>query len=362
MLRPARVDRMGMMEFSDGDVLDLLNWRPDNPAWRSEWMDLYGRCPAGGWRSPSPEWIEWVRNLLKQPADPYGQEVIVRLLCAAGAIHPQGLERQRLQEALLAVGHAHGRDYHPADGLVKDAERGGVIRTEEIEQWHRGMSSGSGWKTFCRLTIYGKSLVKATPMPEPFPPLPPEKPLTPPPVQPARQPATDWWARQLASRRNDAPVPPAASGSPEGTGDAEPLAQQPAPTQSGATPTISDDFVWAAPFVDQQVRKFFRKHSKEYTQAVQDVVNGQLDLRQFGLDFGPRQISDWINKTLGVRDDHPKPCTPQSVNGSATYEALVKTFKRNPRQHAIVKRLQEGESDQTQAILDEFLSDEGPAL
>ena len=84
-------------------------------------------------------------------------------------------------------------------------------------------------------------------------------------------------------------------------------------------------------------------------------------MEQFSLDFGPKRISAWINEVLKVRPDHPNPCSKQNVNASAAYEAMVKAFKRNPREHAVVQRLQHGRSDAAQAILDEFLAGVGPA-
>lgn len=326
------------MDLSDDNVLELLNWRPDAPAWRAEWMDLYEHAPADGWELPSPAWIAWARTILQHPVDMDGQIAIARILHVAETIHPQGLERPRLRDALLALGHVHGREYWPAEGLVDAASSSGVIRLERIERWHPGMRSGTGWRTFYRLTLHGKSLIKAAAMPDPFPP--PEPPRPPAPFSPPR---VNWLEMVRAATAKEQPV------------------QQAVAADDSAAGAIGDDFVWAAPFVDQQVRKFFRKNWDEYALAVQAVVNDQTPMEHFSLDFGPKRISAWINEVLKVRADHPNPCSKQNINASATYEALVKAFKRNPREHAVVQRLQHGRSDEAQAILNDFLESAGPS-
>jgi hypothetical protein len=328
------------MKLTDESVMELLDWHPEAPAWTAEWRHLYDRCPPGGWRRPAPDWVAWAQSVLSQPPDSRGhQTVIARILCAAEPLHPQGLERRRLRDALLAVGGLQGRDYQPADVFVDDAERSGIIRMERTDLWRPGMPSGSGLRTFCRLTLYGRSLVQADAMPEPFPPLPEPESWRTRPADP--QPPFDWFER---ARTRAAQASPTVS------------ATQPAPSPAGDIP---DDFSWTGPFVDQQVRKFFRRHWDEYTTTVQAVVNAEMKIERFTIDFGPKRISEWINETLRVRDGHPNPCTKQNINGSATYGALVKAFKENPREHAVVQRLQHGQSAEAQAILDEFLSDQG---
>jgi len=141
------------MDLSDDNVMELLDWSPDAATWRSEWMALYEGCPDGGWRVPSPEWIEWARGVLGQPADMHGRDVIARILYLAEVLHPQGLERRRLQDALLAVGRLHGKEYQPSKAFVDIAEENGVIRMDRVDLWRPGMASGTGWRSFCRLTL-----------------------------------------------------------------------------------------------------------------------------------------------------------------------------------------------------------------
>lgn len=342
------------MELASEHVMELLDWRPDTPVWCQEWRDLYDRCPPGGWRRPAPGWIEWARGVLEMPLESYQNSylnAIARILSVAEPLHPQGLERRRLQESLAALGQLHGQDYPLADWLIDSAEKTGIVRTERVDRWRPGMRSGSGLRAYCRLTLYGKSLLKAGAMPEPFPPEP----------EPAwrSRPATvtppfNWLERQMAR------IAPAAARA------AQPPARETPPTPA-ATPatedspcTIPPDFVWHAHYVDQQVCKYFRKHREKYERAVLAVVNDEMKMEQFGRDFGPAKISDWINQLLKITNDHPKPCSVQSVYGSATYRTLVKAFKDDPRNHPIIARLQHGQSDGTQAILDAFLVDEEP--
>lgn len=326
--------------LTDDDVLEVLDWRPDSPAWRAEWMVLHENGPADGWRSPSPAWIDWARRALGHvPVDRDVSRVVARLLYLAETLHPHGMDRQRLQDALLALGSLHGRDYQPAEGRVALAQDQGVIRMERLDLWRPGMASGSGWRTYCRLTLHGRSLVETDPMPEPFP----ETPSEPAWGKPAAPPAISWLERvRHASPGKPAPRQP----EPEG----------PEPSAG----SIPHDFSWTAPFVDQQVRKFFRKHKDEYARSVKDVINEKLSIEQFGLNFGPARISAWINATLGVSEEHPNPCSKQNINGSATYDTLVKAFKRNPDEHAVVQRLQQGRSEEAQAILDALLGAGAP--
>lgn len=327
-----------MMELSNDELIELLDWRPDAPVWRAEWTTLYGRPPKGGWRMPSPEWIEWARGILAQPADQYGRIVLARILFLAEQLHPQGIDRKRLQDALLTIGRLQGRDYQPAEAMVDMAERNGVIRTERIDLWQPGTASGTGLRTFCRLTLYGKSLVQAGEMPEIFPA---PEPKEPPWRRSSNPPAGNWFER--AQAQLDKTVSP----------------QQGTPEPQGNTCSVPEDFQWSDPFVDQQVRKFFRKHWPEYTNAVRAVVNEQTKVEKFGLDFGSKRISDWINDLLRVPEDRKSRCKTQNVNKTATYRLLIKTFKRNPREHAVVQKLQQGRSVEAQAILDEFLLEEG---
>jgi hypothetical protein len=117
--------------------------------------------------------------------------------------------------------------------------------------------------------------------------------------------------------------------------------------------------VWSGPFVEQQVRKFFRKHWSQYTDAIRAVINEQKTVEEFGLEFGPKRISGWINELLRIPADRQNRCSRQNINPSATYGALVKAFKDRPREHAVVRKLQQGQSPEAQAILDEFLADLG---
>jgi len=327
------------MELSSDDVMELLDWRPDAPVWCGEWTALYGRPPESGWKTPSAEWIEWAGGILTQPADQYGKAVIARILMLAEQLHPQGIDRKRLQDALLAIGRLQGQDYQRAEAMVDMAERDGVIRMERVDLWRPGMASGTGWRAYCRLTLYGKSLVPVAGMPEIFPS--PEREGEPWRRATSNPPSENWLARAQARIADTDPAKPEASESP------------------ADVCAVPEDFVWSGPYVDQQVRKFFRKHWNDYTEAVRAVINEQLEMEKFGLDFGPKRISDWINELLRIPEDRKSRCKPQNINDSATYELFVKAFKHKPREHAVVQKLQQGRSPEAQAILDEFLSFEG---
>lgn len=326
------------MELSSDDVMELLDWRPDAPVWCAEWTALYGRPPEGGWKTPSAEWIDWARGILAQPADQYGKVVIARILVLAEQVHPQGIDRKRLQDALLAIGRSQGRDYQPAEAMVDMTERDGVIRMERVDLWRPGMASGTGWRAYCRLTLYGKSLVPVDGMPEIFPS--PEREEVP-WRRTSNPPSQNWLARAQARMAETAPI---LKESPEDQADTCP---------------VPEDFLWSGPFVDQQVRKFFRKHWAEYTEAVRAVINEQMKMEKFGLDFGPTRISDWINDLLRIPEDRKSRCKPQNINDSAAYGLLVKAFKSSPREHVVVRKLQQGQSPEAAAILDEFLAGEG---
>lgn len=326
------------MELSNDNVMELLDWRPDAPVWCAEWTALYGRPPEGGWQTPSPEWIDWGRGILSQPADQYGKVVIARILMLAEQVHPQGIDRKRLQDALLAIGRLQGRDYQPAEAMVDMTERDGVIRMERVDLWRPGMASGTGWRAYCRLTLYGKSLVPVDGMPEIFPAS--EREEVPWRRTTSNTPSDNWLARAQAC---------ADTGSAKSE---EPKAQ-------ADTCAVPEDFEWSGPFVEQQVQKFFRKHWKDYTDAVRAVINEQMKMETFSRNFGPTRISNWINDLLRVPEDRENRCSRQNVNPTATYGLLVKAFKRDPREHAVVRKLQQGQSPEAEAILDEFLADLG---
>jgi hypothetical protein len=327
------------MELSNNDVMELLDWRPDAPVWCAEWTALYCRPPESGWQVPSAEWIDWARGILSQSIDRYGKIVVARILALAELLHPQGIDRKRLQDALLAIGRLQGRDYQPAEAMVDMAERDGVIRMERVDLWRPGMASGTGWRAYCRLTLYGKSLVSLDGMPEIFPE--PELQETPWRRTTSTTSSEPWLTREQARIAETKPAKPEASES------------------HADTCAVPEDFVWSGPYVDQQVRKFFRKHWSEYTDAIRAVINEQKTVEEFGLEFGPKRISGWINDLLRVPEGRKNRCKSQNINPSATYGLLVKAFKSNPCEHAVVRKLQQGQSPEAEAILDEFLADLG---
>lgn len=182
--------------------------------------------------------------------------------------------------------------------------------------------------TFHRLTLYGKSLIQPPAMPETFAPLEQEPRF----VAPAPSPPKPWLPHVAQQ------------------GQAKPSVKK------ADAPCVSpDDFLWTAPFIEKHVNQFFVKHREVYRQSVLDVVNGQMPMNDFSRRFGPTRIAHWINNALKVRDDHPNPCVRQHVDPSPTYQALVKSFKRSPDDHAIVKKLHHGQSEEVQDILDAFL-------
>ncbi len=322
--------------LADDDVMELLNWLPERSTWCQEYINANERPPTAGLRRPSPEWIDWARGVLCDvPEDMDGSQVTAAILGLAEALHPSGLERQRLSEALLAIGQLRGRDYEPADWRVSGFEDRGIVRTDLVDLWRPGMSSGSGRRRFCRLTLYGKSLVDLSGMPEAFPK--PEAPF----VASPRTPQIPWVPRWADQQHVTTPEP----------------SERTAESGEDKSGTLPDDFSWSGPFVENEVRKFFVRHKDEYCKGALAVVNRQKTVEEFGLQFGPKRIADWINKKYAVSTCACRPCSKSHVNQRPTYEALVKSLKRDPDGHAVVKKLHHGQSQEVQDILDAFLID-----
>ena len=322
--------------LADDDVMELLNWHPERSTWCQEYTHANQRPPAAGWRRPSTEWIDWARGVLcDAPADMDGFNMIAAILGVAEALHPIGLEQQRLSDALLALGHLRGQNYEPADGRVRVTEDRGIVRTERMDLWRPGMASGSGWRTFCRLTLHGKSLVDLADTPEAFPVPEPEPPFG----SPARTPPKPWVWRGAEQQNATTPEP----------------SEQIADTDANKSGILPDDFSWTGPFVENEVRKFFARHRDDYCKGVLAVANRQMTVEEFGLQFGPKRIADWINDKYDVHTSRCLPCSKSHVHQSPGYVALVKTFKQNPDGHAVVKKLHHGHSQEVQDILDAFL-------
>ena len=208
------------------------------------------------------------------------------------------------------------------------------------------MRSGSGWRTFYRLTLLGKSKVDISDMP-------PKD----------TEPTTPYVPR--AQRTSATPPPAALKPSPQAPvirpwhRAIQPSVSVPQPTQKPSEPApLQDDFVWAKPYVDQQVRRFFKHHANVYAERVKAVLDGTCELKTFSDDFGPSRICRWINDKHAVSADHPNPCKPQNINTSATYEACVKSFKLGPQSHPAAKYSYASDSSEIDAILKDLLGTE----
>ncbi len=330
-----------MMKISDANILELVGWLPCSANWKSEWLQVNERVPEGGFCAPSPDWLAWAGELLCQPRQftLFGMDTVARILLAAEPFHPRGFFQSRLQEAMLALGALTGQDYRPADCYIQNAEENNIIRTDHIDIWRPGMKSGSGLRRVCYLTLYGKTIVNAPDMPEPFPPKKTE-------VLPWQKPTTSnegsWWDKAMAdiaaNRENN---------------DSTKIN---APEERN-TCLIPENHIWRPQVTNELVRKFFenRENWKEYVQAIKDVLDEKLNINDFGIQIGPKRIAKWINKHLRIPETHPKPCKTQNVTPCPDYINMIKAFKENPEEHIIVKRLRQGQSPEAKAILEHFL-------
>lgn len=309
--------------MKDSELFELINFHPDDAGWIQQ---MYRRELGGQYgHRPASSWCQWAGEfLLAASTDREGVDVLLRLLALAETLYPGGMERTRLEESLgylfEMLPSRLGR--YPTVTLSSALQQR-LIREDQVDLWAPGMASGKGWRTYCRLTLTGKSKVDLSEMPS-------KDSTSPERAVPIRQPVP--WR--------------------------PPVQEKPKVDQPPKTTTLPEDFVWQKPYVNQQVSYFFKRHAKLYSAMVLDVLNAKVEMNQFASEFGPAKISRWINEKHHVKSDHPNPCKPQNINSSATYVACVKSFKLNPDNHQIAKLLCQAESKEVEAILQELLGGE----
>lgn len=332
--------------MQDTELFELLNFLPRDTGWKQQFYhrELTGICRE----EPLPHWRQWAKEFLLQPSTEWeGTDVLLRLLILAESLYPGGMERARLHESLGYLLHRvkkqRGVSLYP-QVCLDTALSNSLVRQDQVDVWHPGMRSGSGWRTFYRLTLLGKSKVDISDMPpkdnEPQAPSVPwakRSPVAPVACKPSVQtPVVRPWPRDVQ------PSTPAQ----------EPVKQHAEPTP------LPNDFVWVKPYVNQQVNRFFKHHANTYTERVKQVLDGTCNIQTFSKEFGPARICRWINDKHAVGADHPNPCKSQNINTSATYEACVKTFKQNPQNHAVARQLYKSDSAEIDVLLKELLGTE----
>lgn len=75
-------------------------------------------------------------------------------------------------------------------------------------------------------------------------------------------------------------------------------------------------------------------------------------------------FASFAGRSPAARLDAPHPRMPHFGPESLSFAlkslfCLVKAFKSSPREHVVVRKLQQGQSPEAAAILDEFLAGEG---
>jgi hypothetical protein len=331
------------MDMQDSELFELLNFIPRTYRWE---VALEPRRPNSKCSdAPNTHWCQWAKELLLQPIHNFNYvELVLRILVVAEVLYGDGMEQNRLEESVgYLIQKLEPRSTPNPKETILLAVQQRWVRQDQIDMWGPGMRSGSGWRTFYRLTLLGKSKVDISDMPpkdtEPTSPYVPRAQRTPTPTpptapKPSPQSPTAWpWPKTI-----------------------QPSAPAQAPVQPSAEPTpLPNDFVWVKHYVDQQVSRFFKHHANAYAERVKQVLDGTCDLKTFGDEFGPARICRWINDKHAVGDDHPNPCKSQNINTSATYEACVKSFKQNPSSHPAAKYLYASESAEMDAILKDLL-------
>ena len=151
------------------------------------WLLLTGRtaAPLEGDRNHrvSPRWIAWAKQTILNVSyiPPEGTEpgqtvpgrpdALARYLCrlirildsVAGEDGPVRKDEVELENLLLGAADIAGLritlSFVPGygDHVISHACDIRMLHSEEVDQWHKGMRSGGGWKTLYSVTVLGNA-------------------------------------------------------------------------------------------------------------------------------------------------------------------------------------------------------------
>jgi hypothetical protein len=136
---------------------------------------------------PSPEWIAWAKKVVLdasafQGIKPYDsvarRQALAMYLCRLARIFEcipgdrNGLQGDDLLIMAVSGAAVAGIEQATKPYVVQDAfeaaKADGLLSGQEIDTWHRGMRSGTGMRTFYKLTLLGKRRVDALGAPPAF--------------------------------------------------------------------------------------------------------------------------------------------------------------------------------------------------
>jgi len=168
-------------KLSNDEFWDILGWQP--PALQRDTFLSRPVQPCKESGIPSSAWIDWAKNVIQSMRGArlsFMSDTLVAYLCSlmyildvlkkesphvnkyVGDDHLRAMVMSGLAASGLDI-----QDISPYfDNTLSLAKQRGFVVTEDVDEWRPGMASGSGWKTYFRLTVAGRLLAakNGTPM------------------------------------------------------------------------------------------------------------------------------------------------------------------------------------------------------
>jgi hypothetical protein len=313
-------------DITDAELFDLIDWRPDPPARRS---DIY--VPAGASSQadvedyPAREWVDWARRTILKPLTGTCEANICGLLAVAESVRDSGVVDETLKGSLaclMTIARWPSAD-RQAEQCVALARSRGLIRGEEVDAWHPGMASGSGWQTFYRLTVAGRHMaLQGQPVPA-IRAKKEKKAEDSPAIQKQLPGVGGWKGWQL----------PAVPKSQPGTAE------------------------WPDGQVEVLVAEHFRRNKPSYVKCMCAFRDGRKSEQDIYKEFGPTAIANAINEKAHPEKAGRRPCTRQNVEATRSYKKYVQKMLVLALDHEMWSLFDARMSDSDTADLEAFLDD-----
>jgi hypothetical protein len=169
-------------DVSDDALWRLLQWKPHTPEEQRRMQHVrtaHAVAPRDQAENrPSDRWIAWAKSeVLAGPERGSADDAYVcRLLRLLEPYHDGGVDEQVLRAAVLAGVMMSGESAPSAFAASRDvavvierAGQQGLIARRDVDDWHAGMRSGSGWRGFLTLTQAGHCVAEQFgTMPDPW--------------------------------------------------------------------------------------------------------------------------------------------------------------------------------------------------
>jgi len=200
----------------DEDLWLLLRWQPP--------CEYQNPPPYTEWACPTMAWVSWAKRVVLGRSvfdnvrlnDYYARrQALAVYICCLVRVHEfvsverNGLQADDLTNMALSGVAVAGVDEAAQMHVVLDAfemaKADGFLSGQEIDTWHRGMRSGTGMRTFYKLTLLGKRKADALGAPPAFD-WSPRKVYE--ETHPPQKNAVPPWRAVATERRETTPQPP----------------------------------------------------------------------------------------------------------------------------------------------------------